>query len=78
MTLLLSNDEVDRLLDMPECLEVFESAYRELGQRIGVTRTASQVFTRTRHDADALFRSSPWTVSRRFSTSRRSGSPPRF
>ena len=55
MTLLLSNDEVDRLLDMRECLDVFESAYRELGQGIGVTRTVSQLFTRTRHDADALY-----------------------
>src|SRR6202041_465319 len=55
MTLLLTNDEVDRLLDMRECLDVFESAYRELGQGIGVTRTVSQLFTRTRHDADALY-----------------------
>jgi len=30
MTLLLTNDEVDRLLDMPECLDMFESAYRSL------------------------------------------------
>jgi alanine dehydrogenase len=55
VTLLLTNDEVDRLLDMGECLDVLESAYRELGQGIGVTRTASQVFTPTRHSADALY-----------------------
>ena len=55
MTLLLTNDEVDRLLDMRECLDVFESAYRELGQGIGVTRTVSQVFTPTRHSTDALY-----------------------
>jgi alanine dehydrogenase len=55
MTLLLTNDEVDRLLDMRECLDMFESAYRELGQGIGVTRTVSQVFTPTRHGADALY-----------------------
>jgi hypothetical protein len=54
MTPPLTNDEVDRLLDTRECLDVFESAYRELGQGIGVSRTVSQVFTRTRHDADAL------------------------
>ena len=55
MTLLLSNDEVDRLLDMRERLDVLESAYRELGHGIGVSRTASQMFTRTRHDPDALY-----------------------
>jgi hypothetical protein len=54
MTPPLTNDEVDRLLDTRECLDVFESACRELGQGIGVSRTVSQVFTRTRHDADAL------------------------
>lgn len=55
MTLLLTNDEVDSLLDMRECLDVFEGAYRELGDGIGVTRTVSQVFTPTRHSADALY-----------------------
>jgi ornithine cyclodeaminase/alanine dehydrogenase-like protein (mu-crystallin family) len=55
MTLLLTNDEVDRLLDMRECLDVFEAAYRELGEGIGVTRTVSQAFTPTRHSEDALY-----------------------
>ena len=55
MTLLLTNDEVDQLLDMRECLDVMESAYRELGEGIGVTRTVSQVFTPTRHSEDALY-----------------------
>jgi alanine dehydrogenase len=55
MTLLLTNEEVDRLLDMRECLDVLEGAYRELGQGIGVTRTVSQVFTPTRHSEDALY-----------------------
>ena len=55
MTLLLTNDEVEHLIDMRECLDVLESAYRELGQGIGVTRTVSQVFTPTRHSADALY-----------------------
>src|SRR3977135_3250525 len=55
MTLLLTNDEVDRLLDMRGCLDVLDQAYRELGQGIGVTRTVSQVFTPTRHSADALY-----------------------
>jgi alanine dehydrogenase len=55
MTLLLTNDEVDQLLDMRECLAVLETAYRELGEGIGVTRTVSQVFTPTRHSEDALY-----------------------
>jgi alanine dehydrogenase len=55
MTLLLSNDEVDRLIDMHECLEVLEGAYRELGEGIGVSRTVSQVFTPTRHSPGALY-----------------------
>ena len=55
MTLLLTNDEVGQLLDMRECLDVMESAYRELGEGIGVTRTVSQVFTPTRHSEDALY-----------------------
>ncbi len=55
MTLLLSNDEVDSLLDIRECLEVLEGAYKELGEGIGVSRTVSQVFTPTRHRTDALY-----------------------
>jgi alanine dehydrogenase len=55
MTLLLSNDEVDRLLDMGECLDVLDGAYRELGEGVGVTRTVSQVFTPTRHSRGALY-----------------------
>ncbi len=55
MTLLLTNDEVDRLLEMRECLDVLERAYRELGEGIGVTRTVSQVFTPTRHSPEALY-----------------------
>jgi alanine dehydrogenase len=55
MTLLLSNNEVERVLDMRECLEVLEGAYRELGEGIGVTRTVSQVFTPTRHSPGAIY-----------------------
>lgn len=55
MTLLLTNEEVEALLDMRECLDLFESAYRELGQGIGVTRAASQTFAPTRHGADAVY-----------------------
>jgi alanine dehydrogenase len=55
MTLLLTNDDVDRLLDMRECLDMLEDAYRELGHGIGVSRTVSQVFTPTRHGENALY-----------------------
>ena len=55
MTLLLGNDEVDRLLTMRDCLDVLETAYAELGEGIGVSRTVSQIFTRTAHSEDALY-----------------------
>ncbi len=55
MTILLTNEEVEALLDMRECLDLFESAYRELGEGIGVTRTASQAFAPTRHGLEAVY-----------------------
>jgi alanine dehydrogenase len=55
MTLLLTNQEVEALIGMGECLDLFERAYRELGEGIGVTRTASQAFAPTRHGADAVY-----------------------
>src|SRR5216684_5725570 len=41
MTLILSNDEVERLLTMPECIEVLEDAYVELSEGRGVNRVRS-------------------------------------
>ena len=35
MTLLLSNDDVDRALNMPDCLEAMEVAYQDLGNNLG-------------------------------------------
>ena len=55
MTILLTNDEVERLLTMRDCIDVLQSAYAELGEGIGVTRTVSQVFTPTPHSKDALY-----------------------
>ena len=55
MTVLLSNDEVDRLLTMRDCIDVLERAYPELGEGVGVTRTVSQIFTPTQHSKDALY-----------------------
>jgi ornithine cyclodeaminase/alanine dehydrogenase-like protein (mu-crystallin family) len=55
MTILLSNDDVERVLTMRDCLEVMESAYRELGEGIGISRTVSQIFTKTPYREDALY-----------------------
>jgi ornithine cyclodeaminase/alanine dehydrogenase-like protein (mu-crystallin family) len=55
MTILLTNEEVDRLLTMRDCIEVMEVAYRELGEGVGLTRPASQLFTPTPHSKDALY-----------------------
>ena len=32
MTLILSNDDVEKLLTMPECIDVLEDAYVELAE----------------------------------------------
>jgi alanine dehydrogenase len=41
MTLILSNVEVEKLLTMPECIEVLEDAYVELSEGRGVNRVRS-------------------------------------
>jgi alanine dehydrogenase len=53
MTLLLSNDDVDRALSMPDCLEAMEVAYRDLGNKLGANGVRSEVLTPTSRD-DAL------------------------
>jgi alanine dehydrogenase len=45
MTLILSNDDVDKLLTMPECIAVLEEAYVELIEGRGVNRTRSDCIT---------------------------------
>jgi ornithine cyclodeaminase/alanine dehydrogenase-like protein (mu-crystallin family) len=47
MTLILSNDDVDNLLTMPECIDVLEEAYVELAEGRGVNRTRSDCLTPT-------------------------------
>ncbi len=47
MTLILSNDDVEKLLTMPECIDVLEQAYVELVEGRGVTRTRSDCITPT-------------------------------
>ena len=40
MTLILSNEDVDKLLTMPECIDVLEEAYVELAEGRGITARA--------------------------------------
>src|SRR5438132_3588760 len=54
MTLILSNNDVETLLTMRECIVVTEEAYAELAAGRGVSRTRSDCFTPTTR-ADALY-----------------------
>ncbi len=54
MTLILSNDDVAKLITMPDCIAVMEEAYVELAEGRGVSRTRSDCFTPTTRD-DALY-----------------------
>src|SRR3954467_8165256 len=54
MTLILSNDDVDKLLTMPECIDVLEEAYVELVEGRGVNRTRSDCITPTANP-DAVY-----------------------
>jgi alanine dehydrogenase len=47
MTLILSNDDVEKLLTMPECIDVLEEAYVELAEGRGISRTRSDCITPT-------------------------------
>jgi ornithine cyclodeaminase/alanine dehydrogenase-like protein (mu-crystallin family) len=54
MTLILSNDDVEKLLTMPACIEVLEEAYVELAEGRGVNRTRSDCITPTANP-DAVY-----------------------
>jgi ornithine cyclodeaminase/alanine dehydrogenase-like protein (mu-crystallin family) len=54
MTLILSNDDVEKLLTMRECIDVMQEAYVELAEGRGVSRTRSDCFTPTVR-TDALY-----------------------
>ncbi|MDB5643600.1 MAG: ornithine cyclodeaminase [Hyphomicrobiales bacterium] len=41
MTLILSNNDVERLLTMPDCMAALEDSYFELAQGRGLSRTRS-------------------------------------
>jgi ornithine cyclodeaminase/alanine dehydrogenase-like protein (mu-crystallin family) len=47
MTLILSNQDVENLLTMPECIAVLEDAYIELAEGRGISRTRSDCITPT-------------------------------
>ena len=54
MTLILSNDDVEKLLTMREYIDVMEEAYVELAEGRGVSRTRSDCFAPTTR-SDALY-----------------------
>jgi ornithine cyclodeaminase/alanine dehydrogenase-like protein (mu-crystallin family) len=54
MTLILSNDDVAKVLTMSDCIAVMEEAYVELAEGRGISRTRSDCFTPTAR-ADALY-----------------------
>ena len=54
MTLILSNEDVNQVLTMPECLEILEDAYRGLHSGTAVTRRRSDCLTPTERD-DAVY-----------------------
>jgi ornithine cyclodeaminase/alanine dehydrogenase-like protein (mu-crystallin family) len=54
MTLILSNDDVEKLLTMHECIEVLEDAYVELSEGRGVNRVRSDCLVPSGRE-DALY-----------------------
>jgi ornithine cyclodeaminase/alanine dehydrogenase-like protein (mu-crystallin family) len=54
MTLLLSNEDVEAALTMPDCLQAMETAYRDLGVREGGNGLRSEILTPTSRE-DALY-----------------------
>jgi ornithine cyclodeaminase/alanine dehydrogenase-like protein (mu-crystallin family) len=55
MTLVLSNDDVEKLLTMPDCVEALEQAYKELAYGRGITRQRSDCIAPTSHAPDAVY-----------------------
>jgi ornithine cyclodeaminase/alanine dehydrogenase-like protein (mu-crystallin family) len=52
--LLLSNDDVEAVLDMKSCIDAMEEAYRELGEQRGASGARSEILTPTTRD-DGLY-----------------------
>ena len=55
MTLLLSNDEVGKLLTMPECIAVLEDAYVELAEGRGINRIRTDSLAPIENRPGALY-----------------------
>jgi ornithine cyclodeaminase/alanine dehydrogenase-like protein (mu-crystallin family) len=55
VTLVLSNDDVEQLLTMPECVAALEEAYKELAAGRGITRQRSDCITPTTYADDAIY-----------------------
>jgi ornithine cyclodeaminase/alanine dehydrogenase-like protein (mu-crystallin family) len=55
VTIILSNDDVARLLTVPECMEALEEAYAELGAGRGVNRTRSDTLAGIESRPEALY-----------------------
>ena len=55
MTLILSNNDVEKLLMMPECIAALEESYRELAEGRGLSRTRSDCLTPTTYDEGAHY-----------------------
>jgi alanine dehydrogenase len=54
LTLLLSNDEIDGLLQMPDCIDALEQAFRAFGDRRAGNAGRCEILTSTARD-DALY-----------------------
>src|SRR6202158_4709673 len=54
MTLILTNEDVEKLLTMAECIDVLEEAYVELAEGRGVSRTRSDCLTPTSRE-DSIY-----------------------
>ena len=54
MTLILSNNDVNKVLNMPDCLAILEDAYRGLHAGTAITRRRSDCITPTERE-DAVY-----------------------
>ncbi len=55
MTLVLSNDDVEKLLTMPDCIGALEEAYKELAFGRGITRQRSDCIAPTSYSPEAVY-----------------------
>jgi alanine dehydrogenase len=55
MTLILSNDDVEHILTMPDCIQALEDAYAELAEGRGISRQRSDCITPTSYSDDAVY-----------------------